>query len=94
MRCQVEGGWAHCLQRFISLQLLGHGGLSAGGVVVMLGGQPRTIFARLAAILADGEGHMKAFGWKGAGSLRPCMRHYNVYMKAEMEVLYAIFSSL
>ena len=47
-----------------------------------LEGQPKLLFARLGIVLADGEGHMKAFDWKGAGALKPCLRHFNVYKKA------------
>ena len=44
-------------------------------------GQPVLIFASLHNVLGDGEGLMKAFDWRGASSLKPCLRHYNVLRK-------------
>jgi hypothetical protein len=57
-------------------------GLSTSGIAIDLDGEPVLLYAKLAAVLADGDGHAKAFDWKGASSLKPCLRHYNVYKKA------------
>lgn len=78
----MDGGWAHFFRKYLELQLLGACGLSTGGVALTLEGHPRLLFARLGNVLADGEGHMKAFDWKGASALKPCLRHFNVYKKA------------
>ena len=78
----MDGGWARFFLKCLELQLLGASGLSTGGMVVKLEGQPKLLFARLGIVLADGEGHMQAFDWKGAGALKPCLRHFNVYKKA------------
>ena len=52
-----------------------------------LDGQPKLLFAKLGNVLADGEGHMMAFDWKGASALKPCLRHFNVYKKARSYIL-------
>ena len=51
-------------------------------MVVTLDGQPKLLFAKLGNVLADGEGHMVAFDWKGAAAVKQCLRHFNVYKKA------------
>ena len=53
---QVEGGWATCFRAHLEEQLLGSCGLATAGTVVGLDGQPVLIWARLAAVLADGGG--------------------------------------
>lgn len=77
----VEGGWSNCLRQYLRLQLLSASGLLAGGVAVNLEYGPTLIYAKVACVLADGDGHMKSWDWKGASSLKPCLRHYNVYKK-------------
>ena len=47
----------------------------------MIGGTPVLLFARLSILLSDGDGLRMAFGWKGAGGLRACLRHCNVLKK-------------
>lgn len=79
---QVEGGWPHFFRRFLEVQLFEPCGLSTGGVAVMLDGQPTLLYARLSNVLADGDGHMKVWDWKGASSLKPCLKHVNVMKKA------------
>ena len=78
---EVDGGWAKCLSVFLRQQLMDVCGLSTSGVVVNVGGRPQLLFAELACVLADGEGHMKAWDWRGASSLKPCIKHYNVFKK-------------
>ena len=55
-----------------------------GGVPVTVDGVPKLVFAKLSNVLADGEGHAKAWDWNGAQSLRPCVVHYNVMKKARV----------
>lgn len=78
----VSGGWSCCLREYLRTQLLGATGLATGGVAVHVQGRPILLFAKLACMLGDGDGHMKAFDWKGAGGLKPCLKHCNVYKKA------------
>ena len=37
--------------------------------------------AELWALLSDGDGLRQAYDWKGASSIKPCLKHYNVFMK-------------
>ncbi len=39
-----------------------------GGVALSIGGRPAMLYARVSCILADGDGHAKAFDWKGGQS--------------------------
>ena len=61
--------------------LLNPCGLATGGVPLQLDSGSVMLFARLSSVLADGEGHMKAFDWKGASALKPCVKHTNVIKK-------------
>ncbi len=83
---KVEGGWSCCLRAYLRAQLLDPAGLMTGGVALTLGGQPVMLYAKVGCILADGDGHMKAFDWKGASCLKPCLRHFNVFKKAALGV--------
>ena len=76
---KVCGGWPHCFKLFLRLMLMGPLGLSTSGIVVNIHGEDVLLCGRLCAILGDGDGH--AFDWKGASSLKPCLRHFNVYRK-------------
>ena len=46
-----------------------------------MSGTPVILHAHLWSVLADGEGHMKAWDWVGASGLKPCVKHFNVYKK-------------
>ena len=78
---KVAGGWSHLLRLFLEHQLLSTTGLAVAGVPITVDGKPVLIFARLHNILGDGEGLMKAFDWKGASSMKPCAKHFNVLKK-------------
>lgn len=79
----VEGGWANCFRLYLRRQLLELPGLSSSGVAITVHGEQVLLHAKLFAVLSDGDGHQKAWDWKGASSLKPCLKHYNVYKKAE-----------
>ena len=82
-KCAHSGRWrvAAFFRLFMKHLVLGTPGLAASGVAIRLGGEDIMLFAKLGAILADGEGHAKVFDWKGASALKPCLRHYNVCRK-------------
>lgn len=76
---EVEGGYSNIIARFLRLLLAGPSGLSTAGVALDLGDRGSAVlFARLANIVADGEGFELAYEWRGASSIRPCLRHWNV----------------
>jgi hypothetical protein len=78
---QIIGGWSHCLKRYLHKQLLGSGGLAGAGLPLLVNGQPMLLFARLTNLLSDGDGLRQALDWRGHGSLKPCFKHFNVFMK-------------
>jgi hypothetical protein len=69
------------LRLFLERVLFGHSGLSTVGLPIKVGGQDRLLFAKLTNLLTDGDGHRMGWDWKGAGSLKPCWKHFNVFMK-------------
>jgi hypothetical protein len=69
------------LKEFLTSQLFGDGGLMTAGVPVVVRGRPVMLFAKLTNLLTDGEGLQKSLQWKGASSLKPCFRHWNVLMR-------------
>ena len=75
------------VRRFLEHILLRPGGLAVGGVPLMLDDGPIMSFARLSNVLADGDGHMQVWDWKGAASLKPCVKHWNVVKKVEPATL-------
>jgi hypothetical protein len=77
----VEGGWARCLSTFLERLLFAPSGLAAGGVPILVGGQPILLFGKLSNLLSDGEGLQHAFDWKGHSSFKSCIKHYNVFKK-------------
>ena len=78
---ELQGGWSACLNRFLQHQLLGRDGLATGGVPLLIQGQHIALFARLSNLLSDGDGLRMALDWRGASSLKPCIKHYNVFKK-------------
>ena len=69
------------LRCFLERMLCGPSGMATVGVPVPIDGQDRLLFARLANILSDGDGHRMGWAWKGASSMKPCFKHFNVLKK-------------
>ena len=78
---RVRGGWSNMLRQYLHLHLFSPGGLSAGGVLLDINGQPLLLHAKLSNLMSDGDGLRMALDWKGAASLKPCFRHSNVTSK-------------
>jgi hypothetical protein len=76
---QVKGNWSAMFKAYLQLQLFGPCGLATSGVpLTMSSGEPLLLFAKLSNVLADGEGLAKTYEWKGASSMKPCLKHWNV----------------
>ena len=60
---------------------VGTTGFSNVGVPVRIRGEQRLLFARITNLLSDGDGLRMCWDWKGASSLKPCFKHYNVFKK-------------
>ncbi len=69
------------MRLFLERILFGESVLSTVGVPVLIGGQERLLFAKLTNILSDGDGLRMGWDWNGAGSLKPCWKHFNAFMK-------------
>lgn len=68
-------------RRFLEHILVHPAGLATGGVPLVLDDGPIMLFARLSNVLADGDGHMHIWDWKGAAALKPCVKHWNIVKK-------------
>ena len=79
----VQGGWSHCLRKFLERQLLGVFGLCTAGCPITVGGVEVMLFAKLSNLLSDGDGLRQAFDWRGASGMKPCFKHFNVYKKVQ-----------
>ena len=68
------------LGRFLEVVLLGAQGLSTAGIPITIFGEIYILKARLEIVFTDGDGHRAGLQWRGASSLRCCLRHGNVLM--------------
>jgi hypothetical protein len=83
---QVDGGMSNVMRVFLRRLLLGPEGLATVGVPLLINGQHTMLFASVAAMLADGDGHRQVWNWRGAGSLKPCFVHFNTWKKDQGEM--------
>ena len=74
----AAGGWGALFRRFLNLLLLGDIGFSSSGLALELGGQPVMLYAELAMVLADLDGHRMAWDAKGSAGIRLCLLHPKV----------------
>ena len=77
----VSGGWAYMLAVFLKRIMLGTSGFATAGIPVVINGSPVLLFANLKILISDGDGLRLAYSWRGAASLKPCLKHNNVLKK-------------
>ena len=78
---QVQGGWSAILRAFLRLMLIGAEGMQTSGYPVPVGRSSRLLFAKVHTLLSDGDGLRQGLEWKGAGGLKCCFRHWNVFSR-------------
>ena len=78
---EVAGGWSAVLRGFLRLMLLDVEGLYQAGYPIPIGGSAHLLFAQVHTLLSDGDGVRQALEWLGAGALKMCFRHWNVFDK-------------
>ena len=78
---KIKGGWTKMLAHFLKKMLLSNTGFTRSGLPVTLNGQPHLIWSKLHAIISDGDGLRLGASWRGAASIRPCLRHGNVFSR-------------
>lgn len=82
----IRGGWSACLRAYLERQLLDTtDGLATAGCPLQIKGRTIVLYARLTNLLSDGDGLRQALDWRGASSLKPCIRHHNVFKKVDMQ---------
>ena len=75
---KAVGGWSAMLKLYLHRHLYGPNGIAVAGLPLEIDGEVIVIWATLANLLGDGDGLRMAYEWRGAGSLKPCIRHGNV----------------
>ena len=75
------GGWSNMLGLFFHMQLFGSQGLLTAGVTLMIDGQALTIYANVRHIGGDYDGIRIGWDWKGANSIRACLKCSNCFKK-------------
>lgn len=81
---EIPGGYSRVFAEYMRRHMLGTHGCSVVGVPLdctSVGGGVLCLWAVLTNVVADGEGFELGFEWKGASSLRPCIKHWNVLKK-------------
>jgi len=78
---EVRGGWSYMLAVFLRRIMLGASGLATAGISVQINNSPVVIYANLRILISDGDGLRLAYSWRGAASIKPCLRHSNVLKK-------------
>ena len=61
--------------------LIGPMGLATVGLLLHVELESRMLYGKLASLLSDGDGLRMGLDWKGATSLKPCIKHFNVWKK-------------
>ena len=61
--------------------LMHESGPARGGIPFTVGGQAYTVYAKVSDIISDGDGHRQGLEWVGAGGMRCCFLHANVFGK-------------
>lgn len=93
---KTKGGYSNLFRCFLKRALLGEAGMTTAGTVIKLtNGRSRILYARLSRVLADGEGLALFYQWRGAGGIRPCLRHWNVVsngLEAGSDEFLSVFS--
>ena len=82
---KIQGGWSHVLRKVMEDMFFGPEGLSTVGAPIVVHGRDRILFCRIAAVLSGGDGLRQALGWRGAGSMKPCFRHFNLWREDHYE---------
>ena len=75
----MKGGFSHVFRIFLEMLLISSSGVATVGMPVVIPGLQRVIFAKVSNLLSEGDGHRLAWDWKGASSLKPCLKHFNVF---------------
>lgn len=78
----VVGGWSCMIRLLLEDLLFGPLGLATAGLPSVLDGMTVSLFAKLTNVMGDGDGLRQAYSWRGATSLKPCLKHFNVLKKA------------
>ena len=77
----VHAGWSQALKLLLRKFSMHESGPARGGIPFTVGDQTYTIHAKVSDIISDGDGHRQGLEWVGAGGLRCCLLHANVFGK-------------
>ena len=77
----VCAGWSQALKLVLRRMLVHELGPAKGGIPFSVHGEACIIYATVSDIISDGDGHKQGLEWIGAGGLKPCLLHSNVWSK-------------
>jgi hypothetical protein len=77
----VLGGWSQALKLLLRRMLVHESGPAKGGIPFTFHGEACVFHATVSDIVSDGDGHRQGLEWIGAGGLKPCLLHSNVWGK-------------
>jgi len=83
---KVRGGFPYMFGRFLHLLLFGPSGFMSVGAALNVKGTSRLLFARVTNIISDGDGFRMAFNWRGASSMKPCLKCWNTFAKGNADM--------
>ena len=78
---EVSGGWSQALRAFLRRMLVHDMSPAKAGIPLTIDGTTHVIRAVVSDIISDGDGHRQGLEWLGAGALKPCFLHGNVFSK-------------
>ena len=73
------GGWSSLISIFLEEFLVGVRGIKTVGTPINVFNETYVLRANLRVLLSDTDGLRMALGWRGAASLKPCWRNFNVW---------------
>ena len=77
----IRGGWSCMFKHILRLLTLGPLSITNAGVVLVLHGQPFHLYAKVRIVLTDLDGHRMTWDWRGAASIRACLKCDNCWIK-------------
>ena len=76
---EMLGQYSRALTVIMQRMLAGPNGMFTTGLAMDLGfPHPVSLYAEVSPVLADGEGLEQWLQWRGASSIKPCPRHWNM----------------
>ena len=77
----VHAGWSQAPKLFFRRMLIHESSPAKAGIAFICDDIAHIIYVIVSDIISDGDGHRQGLEWIGAGGLKPCFLHGNVWSK-------------